>query len=80
MGYLHERHIPSRAEIVVGMVGDAIRRVCDRREFARFVDDCPGEADRLARDLNIDKASLQKLAGERPVLLNRRSRHLGFDG
>lgn len=82
MGYVQQRRIPSRAEIVVGMVGDAIRRVCDRREFARFVDQCPGEADRLARDLNIDKASLQKLAGfgnSRPVLLNRRLRHLGFD-
>src|SRR4026207_449091 len=34
MGYIQERHIPSRAEIVVGMIGDAIRRVSDRREFA----------------------------------------------
>jgi hypothetical protein len=82
MGYVQERHIPSRAEIVVGMIGDAIRRMSDRREFARFVDDCPGEADRLARDLNIDKASLQKLAGSGrngPVLLNRRLLHLGLD-
>src|SRR5215203_3791612 len=63
MGYVQERHIPSRAEIVIGMVGDAIRRVSDRRKFARFVNECPGKADRLARDLNIDKASLQKLAG-----------------
>lgn len=82
MGYVQERHIPSRAEIVVGMVGDAIRRVSDRRKFARFVNECPGEADRLARDLNIDKASLQKLAGSGngpPVLLNKRLRRLGID-
>ena len=82
MGYAYERHIPSRAEIVVGMAADAIRRWRDRWDFDRFVLDCPGEADRLARDLNIDKADLRQLAGHAsgpPVLLNRRLRLLGFN-
>jgi len=82
MGYAYERHIPSRAEMVVGMAADAIRRWRDRWDFDRFVLDCPGEADRLARDLNIDKADLRQLAGHRsgpPVLLNRRLRLLGID-
>ena len=82
MGYLYEQHVPSRAEIVVGMAADAIRRWRDRREFAVFAHDCPQEADRLARDLNIDKADLLQLAGAPkgpPVLLNRRLRLLGID-
>jgi hypothetical protein len=82
MGYAYERHIPSRAEIVVGMAADAIRRWCARQEFASFAQNCPDEADRLARDLNIDKADLRQLAGQGsgpPVLLNRRLRLLGID-
>ena len=82
MGHAYERHIPSRAEIVVGMAADAIRRWRDRWDFARFAQDCPSEADRLARDLNIDKADLRQLAGQGsgpPVLLNRRLRLLGID-
>src|SRR5262245_58438187 len=82
MGYAYEHHIPSRAEIVVGMMADAIRRWRDRREFADFVHDCPQEADRLTRELNIDKASLMQIAGEPPglpVLLTRRLRSLGLD-
>jgi len=82
MGFAYERHIPSRAEMVVGMAADAIRRWCDRQEFARFAQSCPSEADRVARDLNIDKADLQQLAGRGsgpPVLLNRRLRLLGID-
>jgi hypothetical protein len=82
MGYAYERHIPSRAEIVVGMAADAIRRWRDRQQFARFAQNCPGEADRLARDLNIDKADLLQVAGQGsgpPVLLNRRLRLLGID-
>jgi hypothetical protein len=82
MGYAYEHHIPSRAEIVVGMAADAIRRWRDRREFADFAHDCPQEADRLARELNIDKSSLMQIAGAPkgpPVLLNRRLRLLGID-
>jgi hypothetical protein len=82
MAYSYPNHIQSRAEIVVGMIADAVRRACDRREFARFASECPGEADRLARDLNIDKASLMAIAsqGGRPsALLNRRLRLLGID-
>ncbi len=82
MGYAYERHIPSRAEIVVGMAADAIRRWCDRQEFAHFAQTCPGEADRLARDLNIDKTDLLQVAGRGSgplVLLNRRLRLLGID-
>jgi hypothetical protein len=82
MGYAYEHHIPSRAEIVVGMAADAIRNWSDRRDFARFAQDCPAEADRLARDLNIDKASLLAVTGRGsgpPVLLNQRLRLLGID-
>lgn len=82
MGYAYEQHVPSRAEIVIGMAADAIRRWRDRREFADFVHDYPQEADQLARELNIDKSSLMQLAGtpkEPPVLLNRRLRLLGID-
>jgi len=82
MGHAYEHHIPSRAEIVVGMMADAIRRWCDRREFADFARQCPQEADRLARELNVDKASLMQLAGSpkgRPVLLDRRLLLLGID-
>jgi hypothetical protein len=82
MAHAYENHVPSRAEIVVGMMADAIRRFCDRREFARFAQECPDEADRLARDLNIDKSSLLKIAGRgrgQPILMNRRLRSLGID-
>ena len=82
MGYAYEHHIPSRAEIVIGMLADAIRRWSDRREFAQFMQKSPAEADRLARDLNIDKTTLLKVAGQGsgpPVLLNRRLRLLGID-
>jgi hypothetical protein len=82
MPHEHEQHIPSRAEIVIGKAADACRRWLDRREFARFAQDCPAEADRLAKDLNVDKASLIKIAGqgrEPPALLNRRLRVLGID-
>ena len=32
MTYSYENHVPSRAEIVIGMAADAIRRWRDRRE------------------------------------------------
>ena len=32
MTYAYENHVPSRAEIVIGMAADAIRRWRDRRE------------------------------------------------
>ena len=32
MIYAYENHVPSRAEIVIGMAADAIRRWRDRRE------------------------------------------------
>jgi hypothetical protein len=82
MGYAYERHVPSRAEVVVGMAADAIRRWCDRQEFARFALNCPSEANQLARDLNIDMADLLEVAGRGsgpPILLNRRLRLLGID-
>jgi hypothetical protein len=82
MGYAYEHHIPSRAEIVVGMLADAIRRWSDRREFAKFMDKYPTEAGRLARDLNLDRATLLKVGSQGngpPVLLNRRLRLLGID-
>ncbi|HJS06804.1 MAG TPA: hypothetical protein VJ809_04065 [Pirellulales bacterium] len=82
MGYAYERHIPSRAEIVIGKLADAIRRWSDRREFTTFMQKCPADADRLARDLNVDKMTLLKIAGQGsgpPALLNRRLRLLGID-
>jgi hypothetical protein len=82
MGYTYERHVPSRAEVVVGMLADAIRRWSDRREFAQFMQKCPTEANRVARDLNIDQATLLKVASQGsgpPALLNRRLRLLGID-
>src|SRR5688572_11664656 len=82
MGYAYEKHIPSRAEIVVGMLADAIRRWFDKRELAQFIHNAPTEADRVAGDLNIDKATLMKVAARSsgpPVLLNRRLRLLGVD-
>jgi hypothetical protein len=81
MPYEYERHIPSRAEIVIGKAAAAWRRWCDGRVFARFVQNDPAEADRLAQDLNVDKASLMRIAGQGrgpPVLLNRRLRALGI--
>jgi hypothetical protein len=82
MSYAYERHIPSRAEIVVGMLADAIRRWSDRREFSKFMEKYPAEAGRLARDLNVDKATLLKVGSQGsgpPALLNRRLRLLGID-
>lgn len=82
MGYAYEKHIPSRAEIVIGMAADAIRRWADGREFAEFAQNSPSEADRLAQDLNIDKATLFAVAARGsgpPALLNRRLRVLGID-
>lgn len=80
MAYSYEHHVPSRAEIVVGLVGDAIRRFSDRSEFSRFLRDCPDEAHRLARDLNTDTASLIRVVatGNRGLLI-RRLRALGID-
>ena len=80
--FTYENHIPSRAEIVIGMAADAIRRWCDRRELAKFVHGDPGEAGRVARDLNLDTETLVKIAGRGngpPVLLNRRLALLGID-
>jgi len=82
MTFEYDKHVPSRAEIVVGMAADAWRRWRDRCDFARFVADCPHEADRLARDLNIDKASLTRIVGQgrgEPVLLKNCLRALGID-
>ena len=82
MSYAYENHVPSRAEIVIGMAADAIRRWCDRRELANFVQDSPNEADRLARDLNLDMATLMKIAARSsgpPALLNHRLELLGID-
>jgi len=80
--FSYENHIPSRAEIVIGMLADAIRRWCDRRELARFVGDSPGEAARVAHDLNLDTGTLMQIAARgsgAPVLLNRRLALLGID-
>jgi hypothetical protein len=82
MTYAYENHVPSRAEIVIGMAADAIRRWRDRRELAKFVQGSPGEADRVARDLNLDRATLMHIAARGsgpPVLLNRRLALLGID-
>jgi hypothetical protein len=83
MAYAYEGHVPSRAEIVIGMAADAIRRWCDRRELAQFVQGCSSEADRVARDLNLDTSTLMKIAARSssgpPVLLNRRLALLGID-
>jgi len=82
MTFAYEKHVPSRAEIVIGMLGDAWRHRRDQREFARLVEDCPTEADRLARDLNIDRAGLAAIVRqgrEQSALLKRRLRILGID-
>jgi hypothetical protein len=82
MSYTYEKQVPSRAEVVIGMAADAIRRWCDRRELARFVQDSPNEANRLARDLNLDMATLMKIAARSsgpPALLNHRPELLGID-
>ena len=82
MSYTYENHVPSRAEIVIGMAADAIRRWSDRRELAKFMKDNPDEAGRMARDLNLDAASLIQIAAHSngpPVLLNRRLALLGID-
>ena len=82
MTYAYENHVPSRAEIVIGMAAEAIRRWCDRRELAQFVQGSPAEAARVARDLNLDTATLMNIAGRSngpPVLLNRRLAVLGID-
>jgi hypothetical protein len=82
MGYAYERHTPSRAEIVVGKLADAIRHWSDRRELAQFVQEYPGEAGRLAHDLNVDMTTLLQVAGQSsgpPVLLQHRLQLLGID-
>lgn len=82
MTYTYEKHVPSRAEIVIGMAADAIRHWCDRRELASFVRRNPGEAGRVARDLGMDIPTLVKIAGRSsgpPILLNRRLKLLGID-
>ncbi len=82
MAYSYESHVPSRAEMAVGMIADAIRRRRDRREFAKFVQRNPAEAERVARDLNLDTATLMKIAGHSsgpPILLGRRLQILGID-
>lgn len=78
----YQRHVPSRAEIVVGMLADAIRRWADRREFRRFMRYSPAEADRLARDLSFDKPTLLEVVTRgngSAALLFRRMRLLGID-
>ena len=78
----YAKRIPSGAEILVGMAADAWRRGRERREFARFIQNYPSEADRLTQDLNTDRASLLKLCGkgvEWRALLNGRLRALGID-
>ena len=80
--FTYENHVPSRAEIVIGMAADAIRRWCDRRELAKFVQGSPDEAARVARDLNLDTATLMHIAGRSsgaPILLSRRLQRLGID-
>ena len=82
MSDTYDRHVPSRAEIVVGMLGDAIRRWLDRREFAEFVQNNPDEAGLLSRDLNINGSTLLEVAGKgsgSADLLFRRLRFLGID-
>ena len=82
MSYSYENHVPSRAEIMIGMAADAIRRWSDRRELAKFVKNNPDEAGRMARDLNLDAATLIQIArcsSGPPVLLNRRLALLGID-
>lgn len=61
--FTYENHVPSRAEILIGMAADAIRRWCDRRELAKFVQGSPGEATHVVRDLNLDTATLMRIAG-----------------
>ena len=80
--FTYEKHVPSRAEIVIGMAADAIRRWCNSRELAKFVHGSPGEAGRVARDLNLDTATLMQITARSsgpPVLLNRRLALLGID-
>lgn len=82
MSFSYEKHVPSRAEIVIGKAADAIRRWSDRRELAKFVYGNPGEASRVARDLNLDTATLMRVAARSsgpPILLNRRLERLGID-
>lgn len=81
MRYAMKNHVPSRAEIVTGMAADAIRRWGDRRELAKFMKDNPDEAGRMARDLNLNAATLIQIAARSngpPVLLNRRLALLGI--
>ena len=82
MTYPYEKHVPSRAEIVIGMAADAIRRWRNRCELASFVRESPNEAARVAADLGIDTGTLVKIAahsGGPPLLLNRRLKLLGLD-
>lgn len=80
MAFEYEKHVPSRAEVVVGLAADAWRRWRDQYAFARFANNCPAEANQLARDLNVDRASLMRMAGQRQgALLDRRLHALGMD-
>jgi hypothetical protein len=81
MSYGYQDHVPSRAEIVIGMIADAYRRFRDRQEFVRFANECPDEVDRLSRDLNIDTGSLLRIAGAPKdlILLDLRMSLLGID-
>ena len=80
--FTDENHVSSRAATVIGMAADAIRRWRDHRELAKFVQGSPDEADRVARDLNLDTATLLQIAARSsgpPVFLNRRLALLGID-
>jgi hypothetical protein len=80
--FTDENHVSSRAATVIGIAADAIRRWRDHRELAKFVQGSPDEADRVARDLNLDTATLLQIAARSsgpPVFLNRRLALLGID-
>ena len=81
MGYAYGRRAPFTAENLIGMMADAFRRWRSRCEFARFAQDNPSEVERMALDLNIDKAGLLAVAAQdsgTPNLL-RRLKSLGLD-
>ncbi|MBX9843938.1 MAG: hypothetical protein K2Z80_19230 [Xanthobacteraceae bacterium] len=82
MSDTYQGRVPSRAETVVGMLGDAIRRWADRLAFTRFMQGDPAEANRLAQDLNIDKRTLLDVVRKghgSAALLARRMGLLGID-
>jgi hypothetical protein len=74
MTFSFEDRTPIRADIALGILTKAIRRWRARREVAGFVRNNPIEASRVARDLNLDIASLLKIAARdgAPRLLDRR--------